>query len=80
MTPLLASSKFFSKSSPKSTKLLAQGTNDANGGADMSIIEPAGAGSVFSAGSITWVSSLLVDDALSRITRNVLHRFSANDQ
>jgi N,N-dimethylformamidase len=65
-----------SKSSPKNTKLLAQGTNDAGGGADMSIIEPTGAGAVFSAGSITWVSSLLVDDAVSRITRNVLVRFS----
>jgi len=69
-----------SKSSPANTKLLAQGTNDAGGGGDMSIIEPAGRGSVFSAGSITWVSSLLVDDAVSRITRNVLHGFAANDQ
>ena len=32
-------------------------------------------GAVFSVGSITWVSSLLVDDAVSAITRNVLREF-----
>jgi hypothetical protein len=40
-----------------------------------------GAGAVFSTGSITWVASLLVDPHVSRITANVLRRFSlpAND-
>jgi hypothetical protein len=65
-----------SPSSPKSVKLLAQGMNRDNGGADMSIHEPGGGGAVFSAGSITWVASILVDDAVSRITSNVLRRFS----
>jgi hypothetical protein len=47
----------------------------------MSIVEAAGKGAVFSAGSINWVSSILIDDAVSRITRNVLTRFSGfNDQ
>jgi hypothetical protein len=64
-----------SKSSPADTKLLAQGLNLDGGGAEMSIIESAGRGAVFSAGSIAWVSSLLVDDAVSQITRNVLQRF-----
>jgi N,N-dimethylformamidase len=68
-----------SKSSPVGTRLLAQGTNLSGGGADMSIVESAGTGSVFSAGSINWVSSILVDDAVSQITRNVLNRFTAND-
>jgi hypothetical protein len=62
-------------SSPKGTRLLAKGKNPDNGGAEMAIIEKAGQGAVFSVGSITWVSSLLVDDAVSQITRNVLQRF-----
>jgi hypothetical protein len=36
-----------------------------------------GAGAVFSTGSITWVTSLLVDPHVSRITANVLRRFSS---
>ena len=68
-----------SKSSPPSTRLLAQGLNLNGGGADMSIIEQAGRGSVFSVGSINWVSSILVDDAVSRITSNVLRSF-VNDE
>ena len=55
-----------SKSSPPGTRLLAEGLN------------PSG-GSVFSAGSINWVSSVLVDDAVSQITGNVLRRFLATD-
>lgn len=64
-----------SKSSPAGTRLLAKGTNPHGGGAEMSIVEPAGQGAVFSAGSINWSSSILVDDAISQITRNVLRRF-----
>jgi len=61
--------------------LLAKGTNPDDGGAEMAIVESAGRGSVFSVGSINWVSSILVDDAVSQITRNVLHRFQmTNDQ
>jgi N,N-dimethylformamidase len=65
-----------SPSSPAGTHLLAKGTNPDGGGADMAIVEAAGRGAVFSAGSITWVSSILVDDAVSRITGNVLRSFS----
>jgi hypothetical protein len=65
-----------SKSSPPGTRVLAKGTNEKEGGADLSILESAGRGQVFSAGSITWPSSLLVDDAVSQITRNVLTRFA----
>lgn len=64
-----------SKSSPPDTKMLAKGLNLNDGGAEMSIVESAGKGAVFSAGSINWVSSVLVDDAVHQITRNVLLRF-----
>jgi hypothetical protein len=66
-----------SQSSPAGTRLLAKGTNPNDGGAEMAIAEPAGRGAVFSAGSINWVSSILVDDAVSRITGNVLRRFAS---
>jgi hypothetical protein len=36
----------------------------------------AGGGEVFSVGSITWPAALLTDEAVSRITANVLRRFS----
>jgi hypothetical protein len=65
-----------SKSSPQGTRLLAKGLNPGEGGAEMVIIESAGRGAVFSVGSITWVSAVLVDDAVSRITANVLSQFS----
>ena len=51
--------------------------NPDNGGADMVIHEPGGGGAVFSAGSITWPASILVDDAVSKITANVLRKFAA---
>jgi hypothetical protein len=35
---------------------------------------------VFAAGSITWPASILVDDAVSRITANVLMRFVGQQQ
>jgi hypothetical protein len=66
-----------SKSSPANTKLLARGLNPDNGGAEMVIHEPNGGGAVFSAGSISWPSSLLVDGNVSRITANVVRRFQA---
>ena len=37
----------------------------------------ASGGEAFSVGSITWSASILVDDGVSRITRNVLDRFLA---
>ncbi len=64
-----------SASSPPNTVLLAKGINPDQGGAEIVYHETASGGAVFSAGSITWVSALLVDEHVSRITRNVLDRF-----
>ncbi|QDU93325.1 N,N-dimethylformamidase beta subunit family domain-containing protein [Lignipirellula cremea] len=61
-------------SSPPNVRLLAQGMNPDQGGAQM-ILYPTDQGAVFSVGSICWPSSLLVDEAVSIITANVLHRF-----
>ena len=57
------------------TQLLARGMNPDEGGAHMVVHEPEGGGGVFSTGSITYVSSLPVSDALSTITANVVRRF-----
>jgi N,N-dimethylformamidase len=61
--------------SPGNVQLLAKGINPDDGGAEMVYYESPSGGAVFSAGSITYVPCLLVDDAISRITANVLHRF-----
>jgi hypothetical protein len=63
--------------SPANTQLLAMGLNPGDGGAEMVLHEPGHGGAVFSVGSITWVASLLVDEAVSRITANVIDRFLA---
>jgi len=68
-----------SPSSPENTHLLAQGENPDEGGAEMVIHEPMPGAGVFSVGSICWPSSLLVDDAVSRITANVVRRFSETE-
>ena len=66
-----------SPSSPANTKLLARGLNPDDGGAHMVIHEPGQGAAVFSAGSINWPSSLLVDEHVSQITANVgLNRLS----
>ncbi|MGX5851450.1 N,N-dimethylformamidase beta subunit family domain-containing protein [Mesorhizobium sp. PL10] len=65
-----------SKSSPAGTTLLAKGTNPDNTGADMVHHETASRGQVFSVGSIAYPSALPVDEAVSRITANVLRRFT----
>lgn len=64
-----------SASSPKNVHLLAKGTNPDDGGAEMVTFDAPSGGSVFSAGSICYVSSLPVDDAVSKVTANVLRRF-----
>jgi hypothetical protein len=64
-----------SASSPANTVLLAKGTNPEGGGAEIVLHEPNGGGAVFSVGSITWVSALFPDAAVSMITRNVIERF-----
>ena len=45
------------------------------GGAEIVVHEPDGGGAVFSVGSICWPASILVDDAVARITANVIRRF-----
>jgi len=62
-------------SSPAGLQLLARGLNPNNGGAEMVAYETPSGGAVFSAGSICWTSSILVDEGVSRITANVLRRF-----
>lgn len=62
---------------PTGAVALAKGLNPDEGGAEIVYHERPGGGAVFSAGSITYVSSLLVDPAISRITLNVLRRFLA---
>ncbi len=60
--------------SPTGTVLLAKGINQDDGGAEIVYYETPSRGSVFSVGSITYVPCLLVDDAISRITSNVITR------
>jgi N,N-dimethylformamidase len=67
-----------SPSSPPNIMRLAKGTNPDDGGAEMTYYETASGGAVFSAGSIAWTSSILIDDAVSQITANVLRRFLCN--
>jgi N,N-dimethylformamidase len=64
-----------SPSSPKNIRLLAKGLNPDDGGAQMVHFETDRGGAVFSVGSISWVSSLPVDQPVSQITENVIHRF-----
>lgn len=64
-------------SSPTQTRVLARGLNAGDGGAELVYYETEeGGGAVFSVGSITYISALLVDDAVSKVTRNVLRRFT----
>ena len=61
-----------SPSSPQNVVRLAKGTNLDDGGAELVYYETASGGAVFSAGSIAWPSAILIDEAVSRITANVL--------
>jgi N,N-dimethylformamidase len=69
--------KISPKNSPKNVHLLARGLNPQDGGAHMVIVDPIapGGGAVFSVGSICYVSSLPVDDGVSRVTGAVLRKF-----
>jgi hypothetical protein len=62
--------------SPKNTRLLAKGMNADEGGADMVHYTTPSGGEVFSVGSITWPSCVLVDEPVSQITANVIRRFT----
>jgi hypothetical protein len=64
-----------SASSPANVHRLAKGLNPNDGGADMVTFDTRAGGAVFSVGSINYVSSLPVDENVSRITANVLRRF-----
>jgi hypothetical protein len=64
-----------SASSPANVKRLAKGLNPDDGGAEMVVFDAPGGGMVFSTGSISYISSLPVDEGVSRITANVLNRF-----
>ena len=61
-------------SSPPGMMPLARGMNADEGGAEMIYHETKSGGAVFSVGSIAWSACVLVDDACSRITKNVLER------
>lgn len=61
--------------SPPTTTVLARGANADDGGAHMVHVAFDKGGEVFSAGSIAYVASLPVDDTVSKVTSNVLHRF-----
>jgi N,N-dimethylformamidase len=64
-----------SAASPAGATVLARGTNPQNGGAELVCFDTASGGAVFSVGSITWPASVLADQNVSRITRNVMERF-----
>ncbi len=66
-----------SPSSPSNVERFAKGTNIDDGGAELAYYETSSGGAVFSAGSIAWPSSILVDECVSRITANVLECFLA---
>lgn len=59
---------------PPQAQILARGLNPDHGGAELICFETAGGGLVVSVGSITWGAALLVDEQVSRITRNALDR------
>jgi N,N-dimethylformamidase len=64
-----------SPSSPSNARLLARGLNPDDGGAHLVHFETPRGGGVFSVGSISWVSSLLVDEHVAWITENAVRRF-----
>lgn len=55
--------------------MLAKGVHVDDGGGEIVTHETKSGGAVFSVGSTTWTSSILVDDGMSRLTRNVIERF-----
>ncbi len=65
---------------PKDSELLAKGTNNRGGGADMVIRESCGKGIMFSASSITFGGTLLIDENCSKIVKNVLIKALSKNQ
>lgn len=69
-----------SKTAPKDFTIVAKGLNK-GGGADMVIREPSGTrGGVFSASSITFTGSLLIDKSASSIINNVIRVSNTTSQ
>ena len=65
-----------SPASPANVEIIARGLNPDRGGAEIVHYQSASGGAVFSVGSITYPASILVDEIVSRITANVIERFS----
>ncbi len=61
-------------SAPADIILLAKGANKRSGGADMIIRESSNGNLMFSASSITFGGSLLIDSSCSKIINNVLKK------
>jgi N,N-dimethylformamidase len=61
--------------SPANICHLAKGINPEETGADLACFETASGGAVFAAGSLCWTLSIIVDEGVSRITRNALQHF-----
>lgn len=67
--------------SPENVHLIAKGTNPDDGGADMIHFTTPSGGEVFSAGSIAYSSSIIVDETLSAVTKNVIrHLLKVDDK
>jgi hypothetical protein len=64
-------------SPPANIELLARGTNTCGYGADVTYYAHPGGGGVFSAGSLSFGGSLVVDTLLQHVVRNVLDEFLA---
>ena len=64
-----------STSSPSNVRVVARGLNPDNGGAEITYYDTPSGGAVFSAGSITYPSSILVDDTVSHLTANAIKHF-----
>ena len=62
---------------PANLVLLARGMNAGGYGADMTVYQTPAGGMVFSAGSLSFGGSLVVDPVLQQIVRNVLQRAAA---
>ncbi len=62
---------------PANLVLLARGTNAGGYGADMTCYDTPAGGIVFSAGSLSFGGSLVIDPVLQQVVRNVLQRAAA---
>jgi hypothetical protein len=66
-----------SPASPANVEIVARGINPDRGGAEIVHYCTDSGGAVYSVGSITYPASILVDEVVSRITANVIERFTA---